>query len=109
MLDCGKWLSSEGWVHLSAFASWNEARRAFFSAMVSWFWSERNCSQSKYIYIYIFIVMLCCAEVRQQPIVCVSIAGDAEPLMLHTTPGCFAKKKGAHNIFLVKPFTQIGL
>ena len=61
------------------------------------------------IYIYIFIVMLCCAEVRQQPIVCVSIAGDAEPLMLHTTPGCFAKKKGAHNIFLVKPFTQIGL
>lgn len=93
VLDCGKWLSSEGWVHLSAFASWNEARRAFFSAMVSWFWSERNCSQSKYIYIYIFIVMLCCAEVRQQPIVCVSIAGGCRALDVAYNPRLFCKEK----------------
>jgi len=108
VLDCGKWLSSEGWVHLSAFASWNEARRAFFSAMVSWFWSERNCSQSKYIYIYLslcYVVLKC----GNNPLFVLASLVDAEPLMLHTTPGCFAKKKGAHKIFLVKPFTQIGL
>ena len=62
------------------------------------------------IYMYIFLslcyVVLKCGN---NPLFVLASLVDAEPLMLHTTPGCFAKKKGAHKILLVKALTQIGL
>ena len=45
------------------------------------------------LYVYIFIVMLCCAEVRQQPIVCVSIAGGCRALDVAYNPRLFCKEK----------------